>query len=108
MTDLHLLESLSRLKSTGPDVGRIDRDMVFAEQGGGGATPCEVLLHAALRGEGTRFTRQDGVEETRPVRQPLLDGPPPVHAYAPGSRGAPDADRLTAEHGGSHSPWSAS
>ena len=61
--------------------------MEFAEQGGEGATPYEVLLHAALRGDSTRFTRQDGVEETWRVMQPLLDAPPPVHAYAPGSWG---------------------
>ena len=60
-------------------VGRIDLDMEFAEQGGEGATPYEVLLHAALRGDSTRFTRQDGVEETWRVMQPLLDAPPPVH-----------------------------
>jgi len=88
-------------------VGRIDLDMEFAEQGGEGATPYEVLLHAALRGDSTRFTRQDGVEETWRVMQPLLDAPPPVHSYAPGSWGPAEADRLTAEHGGWHSPWSA-
>ena len=86
-------------------IGRIDLDMEFAEQGGEGATPYEVLLHAALRGDSTRFTRQDGVEETWRVMQPLLDAPPPVHSYAPGSWGPAEADRLTAEHGGWHSPW---
>ena len=35
----------------------------------------------------TRFTRQDGVEQTWRIMQPLLDAPPPVHAYAPGSWG---------------------
>ena len=47
-------------------------------------TPYEVLLHAAMVGDSTRFTRQDGVEETWRVMQPLLDAPPPVHPYAPG------------------------
>ncbi len=89
-------------------VGRIDLDMEFAEQGGEGATPYEVLLHAALRGDSTRFTRQDGVEETWRVMQPLLDAPPPVHSYAPGSWGPSEAERLTAEYGGWHNPWVAS
>ena len=48
--------------------------------GGEGATPYEVLLHAAMVGESSRFTRQDGVEETWRIMQPLLDGAPPVHA----------------------------
>ena len=72
-------------------VGRIDLDMEFTEQGGEGATPYEVLLHAALSGDSTRFTRQDGVEETWRVMQPLLDAPPPVHRTprGPGGRRKP-------------------
>ena len=56
----------------------------------------------------TRFTRQDGVEEAWRIMQPLLDAPPPVHAYAPGSWGPADADELTAGVGGWHQPWMAS
>ena len=66
----------------------IELDMEFADEGGEGATPYEVLLHAAMVGDSTRFTRQDGVEETWRIMQPLLDAPPPVHPYAPGSLGA--------------------
>ncbi len=86
-------------------VGRIELDMEFADEGGEGATPYEVLLHAAMVGDSTRFTRQDGVEETWRVMQPLLDAPPPVHAYAPGSWGPSEAEQLTAEYGGWHGPW---
>ncbi len=89
-------------------VGRIDLDMEFAQQGGEGATPYEVLLHAALEGDSTRFTRQDGVEETWRIMQPLLDAAPPVHAYEPGSWGPSEADALTEEYGGWHKPWVAS
>jgi len=89
-------------------VGGFVMDMEFAEEGGEGATPYEVLLHAALVGDSTRFTRQDGVEETWRVMQPLLDAPPPVHLYQPGSWGPSEADGLTAEYGGWHSPWVAS
>jgi glucose-6-phosphate 1-dehydrogenase len=80
-------------------------DVEFAEMGGEGATPYEVLLHAALVGETTRFTRQDGVEQTWRIMQPLLDAPPPVHGYVPGSWGPPEADRLVAGHGRWHEPW---
>ena len=59
-------------------------------------TPYEVLLHAALVGDSTRFTRQDGVEETWRVMQPLLDAPPPVHPYAQGSWGPEAANALVA------------
>ena len=93
------------------DVGRaepIKLDMEFAEEGGEGATPYEVLLHAAMVGDSTRFTRQDGVEETWRIMQPLLDAPPPVHPYAPGSWGPEAADELVAGHGRWHGPWVAS
>ena len=83
----------------------IQLDMAFAEQGGEGATPYEVLLHAAMAGETVRFTRQDTVEETWRVMQPLLDAPPPVQPYTPGSWGPDLAAALPAEQGGWRGPW---
>ena len=86
----------------------IHLEMEFAEEGGEGATPYEVLLHAAMVGNSTRFSRQDGVEQAWRVLQPLLDSPPTVHPYAKGSWGPTQADRLVAEYGGWHGPWVAS
>jgi glucose-6-phosphate 1-dehydrogenase len=83
----------------------IDLRMEFAQEGGEGPTPYEVLLHAALVGDSTRFTRQDGVEEKWRILQPLLDAPPPVHPYKPGSWGPAEADRLVADYGGWRQPW---
>jgi len=82
----------------------IELDMEFADEGGEGPTPYEVLLHAALIGDSTRFTRQDGVEETWRIMQPLLDQPPPVHPYAPGSWGPAEAEELVAGYGW-RGPW---
>ena len=80
-------------------------DLEFAQQGGEGPTPYEVLLHAAMLGDSTRFTRQDSVEETWRVLQPLLDNSLPVHPYAKGSWGPAEADELVAGYGGWHGPW---
>ena len=66
----------------------IHLDMEFAEEGGEGPTPYEVLLHAAMVGQSTRFTRQDGVEETWRIMQPLLDSPPTGTPLRPGVVGA--------------------
>ncbi len=88
-----------------PGESRVTLDLEFAEQGGEGPTPYEVLLHAAMTGDSTRFTRQDGVEECWRVMQPLLDAPPPVEAYDPGSWGPPSADKLVAGYGRWHGPW---
>jgi glucose-6-phosphate 1-dehydrogenase len=90
-------------RADGP--GQIELDMEFSEQGGEGATPYEVLLHAALVGESVRFTRQDAVEETWRIMQPLLDSPPPVHTYAPGSWGPQEANELPAGYGRWREPW---
>ena len=79
--------------------------MEFATEGGEGPTPYEVLLLAAIRGVRPRFNRQDTVEEAWRIMQPLLDAPPPVHPYAPGSWGPAEADALVADHGGWRDPW---
>ncbi len=83
----------------------IELDMEFADEGGDGPTPYEVLLNDALRGDATHFTRQDSVEETWRIVQPLLDNPPPVLPYAPGSWGPDEAETLLGEHGPWHGPW---
>jgi glucose-6-phosphate 1-dehydrogenase len=86
----------------------IDLDMEFADQGGEGATPYEVLLHAAMMGDSTRFTRQDNIEETWRICEALIEKPPKVHPYKPGSWGPKAADSLVADYGGWHDPWIAS
>ena len=83
----------------------ITLEMKFAEEGGEGPTPYEVLLHAAMVGQSVRFTRQDGVEEAWRIMQPLLDSPPPVQPYKPGSWGPEEADKLVAGHGKWYGPW---
>jgi glucose-6-phosphate 1-dehydrogenase len=87
-------------------VAPIELDMEFADEGGEGATPYEVLLHAALLGNSTRFSRQDGIEETWRVMQPLLDHAPEVHPDAPGTWGPAAAEQITEGYGGWHLPWS--
>jgi glucose-6-phosphate 1-dehydrogenase len=102
-TGIQLLVEAHRADQKGAST--ITLDMEFSEMGGEGPTPYEVLLEAALVGDTTRFTRQDGVEETWRIMQPLLDAPPPVHAYAPGSWGPKEADELVAGHGKWYGPW---
>ena len=105
-TGIRLKVEALRADAAGPSA--INLDMEFADEGGEGPTPYEVLLHAAMVGQSTRFTRQDGVEEAWRIMQPLLDAPPPVHSYPPGSWGPDAADELTAGVGGWHQPWVAS
>ena len=67
--------------------------------------PYEILLEAALVGNPTRFANQDGVEEEWRIMQPLLDNPPAVHTYQPGTWGPAAADQLVAAYGGWREPW---
>src|SRR3954470_8868490 len=102
-TGIRLLAEAQRGHNEEPE--QINMDMEFATEGGEGPTPYEVLLHAAMIGDSKRFTRQDGVEEAWRVMQPLLDAPPPPHAYAPGSWGPDVANSIVAGHGRWHGPW---
>jgi glucose-6-phosphate 1-dehydrogenase len=88
-----------------PLPGPITLDMEFAAEGGEGPTAYEVLLHAAIVGDDSRFTRQDGVEEAWRIMQPLLDDAPAVQPYAQGSWGPEAADGLVSGYGRWHGPW---
>ena len=89
----------------GPGLRPVQLDMEFASFGGEGPTPYEVLLDAAMRGDSSHFARQDAVEETWRVVQPLIDSPPLVEVYEPGTWGPTSADDLVRDHGGWRSPW---
>ncbi len=102
-TGVQIILDAHRADSNGPRA--ITLDMEFAAEGGEAPTPYEVLLLDAMRGDSTRFTRQDSVEEAWRIFAPLLDSPPPVHPYAPGSWGPDEANRLLAGHGPWHGPW---
>jgi glucose-6-phosphate 1-dehydrogenase len=102
-TGIRLVVDALRADAAGPEP--ISLDMEFAQEGGEGATPYEVLLHAAMIGDRSLFTDQDVVEESWRIVQPLLTSPPPVESYASGSWGPAAADRLAAGHGGWHDPW---
>jgi glucose-6-phosphate 1-dehydrogenase len=102
-TGTRLVLDAHRADEPGPQP--ITLDMEFSQEGGEGPTPYEVLLLDAMRGDSTRFARQDSVEETWRICQPLLDSPPPVESYAPGSWGPASAERLLGNCGPWHEPW---
>ncbi len=102
-TGLRLVVDAQRHETVEPEP--IHLDMEFAQEGGEGPTPYEVLLHAALTGDSKRFTRQDAVEECWRVMAPLLEHPPPIHPYAKGSWGPAAADDVLAGEGRWHDPW---
>jgi glucose-6-phosphate 1-dehydrogenase len=96
---------LSAKASDGEGFRNIHLDMDFVDEGGEGPTPYEELLTAAMNGHRTNFARQDAVEETWRVVQPLLDHRPDVQLYPQGTWGPVAADALVRAHGGWHQPW---
>jgi glucose-6-phosphate 1-dehydrogenase len=84
---------------------RVHLDLLFGEQVGDQPEPYERLLRDALDGDKQLFPDQNAIEQTWRIVQPLLDDPPPVETYAPGSWGPESASHLLHGHGGWRKPW---
>lgn len=83
----------------------VQLDMEFEEYGGEGPIAYEVLLLAAMNGDASHFAREDALEETWRVVQPLIDTPGPVDVYDKGSWGPAAAHDLVGDYGGWPDPW---
>jgi glucose-6-phosphate 1-dehydrogenase len=58
----------------------------------------ERLILDAMRGDRTLFTAAEGIERLWELSTPLLEAPPPVRLYAPGSWGPNSMHQLIAPH----------
>jgi glucose-6-phosphate 1-dehydrogenase len=58
----------------------------------------ERLILDAMLGDQSLFTSADGIERLWEVSVPLLEHPPPVEPYPPGSWGPDSIRRLVAPH----------
>jgi glucose-6-phosphate 1-dehydrogenase len=58
----------------------------------------ERLILDAMRGDHTLFTTAEGIERLWEVSRPLLEAPPPVRLYPPGSWGPKSIHQLVAPH----------
>ena len=61
-----------------------------------GLEPYERLLYDAMLGDRTLFTDADGIERLWAASSELLDDPPPLHRYTPGSYGPQKMHELIA------------
>jgi glucose-6-phosphate 1-dehydrogenase len=96
---------LQSKKPNSTGLHEVHLDMDFADEGGEGPTPYEQLLFGAMHGDRSHFIREDAVEETWRIVQPLIDEAPPVEPYAPGSWGPESAHKMVAHRGGWQEPW---
>ncbi|HEX9006186.1 MAG TPA: glucose-6-phosphate dehydrogenase, partial [Bacteroidota bacterium] len=66
--------------------------------------PYERLLGDAIEGDATLFARQDAVEESWRVVDPILGNVTPLYFYGPDSWGPPEAATTLMPEGGWHDP----
>jgi glucose-6-phosphate 1-dehydrogenase len=86
-------------KKPGPDLDLDPARAAIPLSGLKGADPLPPyvrLIHDVLIGDRSLFTRPDGLAAVWKVATPLLDNPPKVVPYAPGSWGPPQARELIA------------
>jgi glucose-6-phosphate 1-dehydrogenase len=82
-----------------------DHEVLFEKEPGTDPAPYERLLGDALAGRTELFTREDTVEETWRIVEPLLEEPGPVYPYEPGTWGPKEADNLTRGIASWREPW---
>jgi glucose-6-phosphate 1-dehydrogenase len=76
--------------------------------GAGEQDAYERVLGDALAGDQTLFAREDYIEEAWRIVDAAIKGPSPVHEYAPGTWGPPQANALIAKDGGWRNPEASS
>ncbi|MFI7353968.1 glucose-6-phosphate dehydrogenase [Streptomyces avidinii] len=90
------------VKEPGPSMELAEAEMVFGYRGSFTADNSlegyEHLLLEAMLGDQSFFTRSDGIERLWEVSAPLLESPPPVEPYAPGTWGPDRIDALVAPY----------
>jgi glucose-6-phosphate 1-dehydrogenase len=83
----------------------IHLDSSFAEDLGDTQRPYERLLYAALAGDHQLFAREDAIEQTWRIVQPLINTPGEVRSYDPGSWGPEAAQSLLRGYHSWQQPW---
>ncbi len=85
-------------KVPGPELTLGHSEMVFSYKDSFAAANAlegyERLILLAMIGDQSLFTRSDGVERVWEISEPLLENPPPVELYKPGSWGPASIDNL--------------
>ncbi len=89
-------------KEPGPDMRLGEAKLIFRYQdsfcASNDLTGYERLLLDAMLGDQSLFTSADQVERLWEISAPLLEHPPPVEPYAPGSWGPSSIDTVVAPH----------
>jgi glucose-6-phosphate 1-dehydrogenase len=94
----------ARTKVPGDRMAGEEVELVATHRAGEELSPYERLLTDAIEGDTELFSRQDIVERSWEIVDPVLGDATPVHPYEQGSWGPREADHLIAGAGGWHNP----
>jgi len=94
----------ARVKLAGEDMRGEPVELIARHQTHGEQLPYQRLLHDAIHGDPSLFTRDDAVEAAWRVIDPVLGDAEPVSEYQPGTWGPAAAARIVNGHGGWHDP----
>ena len=95
----------ARVKRPGETLEGEETELSFVDKPEGDEMDAyERLLGDAMEGDPQLFARQDAVEASWAIVDPVLNNPTPVFEYEPGTWGPAEADRLVTDAGGWHSP----
>jgi glucose-6-phosphate 1-dehydrogenase len=95
----------ARVKRPGETLEGEETELSFVDKPEGDEMDAyERLLGDAMEGDPALFARQDAVEASWAIVDPVLHIPTPLFEYEPGTWGPAEADRLVADAGGWHCP----
>ena len=94
----------ARVKLAGEDMRGEPVELIARHQTHGEQLPYQRLLHDAIHGDPSLFTRDDAVEAAWRVIDPVLGDAEPVSEYQLGTWGPAAAARIVNGHGGWHDP----
>jgi glucose-6-phosphate 1-dehydrogenase len=95
----------ARVKRAGDTLEGEETELSFVDKPEGDEMDAyERLLGDAMDGDPGLFARQDAVEASWAIVDPVLHVPTPLFEYEPGTWGPAEAERLVADAGGWHCP----
>jgi len=94
----------ARTKAPGESMTGEEIELFACQRSAGEMLPYERLLGDALRGDASLFAREDAIEATWRVVDPILKHVTDVHVYEPGTWGPPEAERIIAGTGSWDNP----
>jgi glucose-6-phosphate 1-dehydrogenase len=95
----------ARVKRPGDEMIGDETELSFVHHPAGDEMDAyERLIGDAMEGDATLFARQDAVEASWAIVDPILRTRTPLYEYEPGTWGPPEADRMTAAIGGWQCP----